>query len=363
MSSTDFLIISKNIKNILTILKIKKNILTIQNTKNANNLVVDGDAGSGNWVQLYTLLQSTEAALQQGRAPPYALQLLGKAVLPYIEKMIERVVLEPKRFKQIDNIIHILLLREYPHHLSVNLLELDVICKDILSEGGFWRSEFGTLLQASLQDAWRPVLLYMRGKCMDIGSKLFMIGLVDSIGRPLMMLYPLYLTTHQVLKLLQNVNIGANLERLERTDRNENILITILQLIKALCLLFAVSKILIIFEYMTSIGTSCLFFGIILNVLPFSEELLKRSTPLIVPQFAAVDNIIEKLNYGEHFISDWYKINDNNASNTLKESNRVEVISPTNEDIVENNDRYIGLTSRRLHERDQSNNIETKKTK
>jgi len=152
----------------------------------------------------------------------YQIIIINDAIIPYISQMTGRMVLEQKRFRQIIDLISIVFhdsnhkpipigvdniymnintsnIRTQSHttqhtqHPSFILNHVDELICEINNEGGFWKSELSKLLTNTSNVLWRPILIDMKVSVTSISSKLIVVGLVDMIGKPLLMLYPVWM--------------------------------------------------------------------------------------------------------------------------------------------------------------------------
>lgn len=284
------------------------------------------------------------------RFPHYSLVVLNQAVLPYVKKMTERMVLEPSRFAQLEAVLHLLILheaqcqqqdmtprgREHAHPARV-LLELDDVCAAVKRETGIWRSQFGTLLDSTLTTLWRPILHDVKSGCQSVGTKLVVLGLVDAIGRPMLLLYPVYLILEQALAVIRAVKAEQQRHSAPSAGAADfaSVLLSstsvsvpaALQLVKAFALLLVVSKGLAVLERFQSLGTLCLLLGALLYGVSMEERLLKRYTPLLAPALLLVDQMVTQAASMEHYVTHLVRARAHStatATGPMRPSDRVE---------------------------------------
>lgn len=312
------------------------NEILVTITKHTNNMgTKDGD----DWNRLLETLKnvndivhiepndtdngSTESARNILRH--HQLIILNDTIIPYVSKMTTRMVLEKKRFRQIVDLLAIVFHEaninivpggvQYNYttasptqhqHPSFMLNHMDGLIREINAEGGFWKSEFSTLLTNTSNVLWRPILVDMKVSLTSISSKLVIIGLVDMIGKPLLMLYPVWMLCQQILVIVQNIK----LERLRRRQvdtrsspasfeeflalRGLNLHI-IFQMVKAIVLLVIISNLIKILEMFHGIGAICLLLGTGLYALSLNEGLFKKYIPIIAPNIMFLHSMMDQV--------------------------------------------------------------------
>lgn len=89
----------------------------------------------------------------------YKMNILKSAVIPYIRQMHRRLILNQKRFHQIQIVLRILSKPlskdEHPSNL---LQEIETIVSSVDAEGGWWKSEFASKMQHAVALEWMPIL-------------------------------------------------------------------------------------------------------------------------------------------------------------------------------------------------------------
>ena len=127
-----------------------------------------------------------------------------EAVLPYIKSMQVRVSLDKKRFSQVRKLLY-LVTDSSNSSTAGTLLEIDEIVREIKSEGGWFKSELATNLEVSVNKQWQPILSDTKRALQDSGSKLAVIGLIQMIGRPMIMLYPIWLIVQEIIMITKSI--------------------------------------------------------------------------------------------------------------------------------------------------------------
>ena len=127
---------------------------------------------------------------------------------------------------------------------------MDALVYDISRTRTFWKSKFSTLLQTSVAKQWQPILLDMQAGLRTIGGNLLCLGLVEVIGRPVMMLYPIYIVCMESLQLI------SEFETTKRISHQ-----SILKIFKILVYLFISFQLMALLSMYTGLGYSCLLLG------------------------------------------------------------------------------------------------------
>jgi hypothetical protein len=107
--------------------------------------------------ELHELIQ--QIILDECQCECYKINILKSALIPYIRQMHKRLILNRKRFQQIQMLLRILC---HPssrdEHPSNVLKDIETIVASINSEGGWWVSEFGLKMQHALKLEWMPIM-------------------------------------------------------------------------------------------------------------------------------------------------------------------------------------------------------------
>ena len=65
----------------------------------------------------------------------------------------------------------------------MTLQEIDKIVQDVNNTGGWFKSEMASLLEASVDRQWRPMVSEMRNALWNMGGALAAAGFVEVVGR------------------------------------------------------------------------------------------------------------------------------------------------------------------------------------
>lgn len=304
-----------------------------------------------NWVRVREQLSRIYTKISQPNATMcrYRERILSEVLIPYTKKMTSRWVLSPSRFHQLCRLMAILEDPEYESKHPVHgLLELDEICIEVHSEASVWQSDFGKLLQNSNQNLWRPVLKQLRGDAQSIATKFAVIGLIDVIGKPLLLVYPLWLILEQALALVQKTKLPEAISR-NPNGNHQGISVSailgqvdalvIMQLVKAFTLLFIVQKFMTLLQMFTGAGHVCLLLGIGLFGVTMNERVLKQCSPVLVSHLSILSDLMTQYQVAEKaFLSSLKNSRLMNSTSTaggdssesrpdLRPSNRVELLS------------------------------------
>ena len=186
------------------------------------------------------------------------------------------------------------------------------IKNEIDSKKQMFPSELSKHLTRILNRQWHPILKDMRRGLTSIGTKFLGLGMVEIIGRPLIILYPLGLGIMEIVEIVRLL------------DTNKTISIkNYMELFKCICYLFGTWQLLSITASFASMGWMCLLIGISFLILTIDENLMKYATPFLVPHLVMLD----KLSYSvgklqEKLVVSLEKIgNGNNGSNSNSNGN------------------------------------------
>jgi hypothetical protein len=89
--------------------------------------------------------------------PEYKIDIMN-GILPYIQKMQSRYIINKTRFTQVQSALQLLFDDSTPKHPSEILVAIDNIVDSINSEGGFWQSDFALDLRKVNIAMWQPIL-------------------------------------------------------------------------------------------------------------------------------------------------------------------------------------------------------------
>lgn len=268
---------------------------------------------------LWTSLRDTLADLKQKLDDPsgahvvqlYKLQMLHDSVLPYIkDKMLSsmRLSLDKVRFIQIQHLLHHLSPSSSSstsssssahEHPALVLFSVDRIVEEIKRERSLWPSELASTLDVAAQKQWMPILHDHRVLLHNIGGKAVMFGLVEIIGRPVIMLYPVYLLSVEVTRLAGKLGVTQSLMEqgaagARQVDWRRLSFIDGLQIAKLVAMCWAVFQALTVLSAYTGLGYSCLGVGFAALALASNDVLLKQYTPAMAPHIATVARLLEQ---------------------------------------------------------------------
>ena len=172
---------------------------------------------------MWTSLSEELAQFSHGFLDPkipirrYQLDLLVETVIPYLQDRKNHMHTNASRFSQIESLLRILSGGDtsqsspggadsgnHPYHSLIKIEKLIVL---INREGGLWKSKLSTSLEEGVRKQWSPIIGDHQRALSSIGGKLCILGLVEAVGRPIMMLYPLYLVTQEALKIASEIEI------------------------------------------------------------------------------------------------------------------------------------------------------------
>jgi hypothetical protein len=249
----------------------------------------------------------------------YKLDILNEAVIPYISSMESSLSIEHFRYFHLSSLLALLSGdvsnnnnrdNQYQSHPSSTLIELESLVKDINRQSGFglWPSRLGKYVEQAVQKQWQPIIQDNKRALSNIGGKLVCLGLVEIVGRPIIMLYPLYLVSQEVLQIVSDIQTP-------KEGNNKVSIKSIVNLIKAMVMLYASLQVLGVLAMYSGLGYSCLILGIVSCVISTKEDLIKIASPIISQYLKQFEALFDKL----------YKIETNVLSSL---SNNVNVEPP-----------------------------------
>lgn len=147
-----------------------------------------------------------------------------------------------------------------------------------------WKSKLSTLLQTCSNKQWQPILLDTQAGLRSVGGNLICLGMVEVVGRPVVMLYPIYLVVLEALKITNEIEARGRVS----PD-------IIVRVVKIICLLLVGFQLISILSMYTGLGYSCLLIGGVAVVLASSDELTKSIAPVVAPHLANVDMLFNRL--------------------------------------------------------------------
>ena len=174
-----------------------------------------------------------------------------------------------------------------PSHPANLLISVDKLIEEINSQNSSffaWKSKLSTLLQTFSNKEWQPILLDTQAGLRSIGGNLICLGMVEVVGRPVVMLYPLYLVALEGLRITNDIEIRGKIS----PD-------IIIRVIKIAALLFLGFQLITILSMYAGLGYSCLLIGTAGVVLASNDQLTKIVAPIMAPHLLNLDMMFEKL--------------------------------------------------------------------
>lgn len=220
----------------------------------------------------------------------FQLEILVDSIIPYLQEVKNQLHTQSTRFIQIQDLLQILSVSdrtvtgEKNNHPCHTLLKIESVIVTINRERGLWKSKLSTMLEAGVKKQWAPIISDHQQALMSIGGKLCILGLVEAVGRPIIMLYPLFVLTKEALK------ISAEIETKKRIS-----LQSIIQIGKMVAMLFAVAQLLGILSMYRGLGYTCFALGSAAVFVGCSHELTKSSVPVLAPHMVSVSLFLEQL--------------------------------------------------------------------
>ena len=163
----------------------RDNLLYVETQKNIAKAIdtASKECKSNNnseWDSLRLILSETNTKLIQAqescscRLQIFRLEILNDALLPYIDSMKSRMVLDKNRFNQIRKLLTIISPEEEisNQHISLSLRDIDKLIREINGSGGWFKSEFGSLLERASDKQWGPIVNGIRNTLFSIGGLL-----------------------------------------------------------------------------------------------------------------------------------------------------------------------------------------------
>jgi hypothetical protein len=219
----------------------------------------------------------------------YKLNILRTSVLPYISLMKTRVTLSRQRFHQTQHLLRLLSETECESgkvHPGFTLLAIEDVIRSISREQSWWKSEFSTKLNQSVNEEWRPILRDNKRAIQSICGKLALIGLME-IVRPILLIWPMWLLISEVLVMVKGIN-----EKKGLTPHS------VMQLCKTALLAAILYLLVSVMALMPGVGYSCLGVAGLGAVVSSSDPLLKQVCPYIAPNLAAMNEFINLIGSG-----------------------------------------------------------------
>jgi hypothetical protein len=250
------------------------------------------------WVVMAQNLTQFSQKFFDPQRPPkrYQIDILLEALVPYIEEIQTRIHTDSSRFSQLEELFSILTdgsstggsqsgaaydATSTSYH---DLRRIESLVKEIDRQGGLWKSKLSNNLTRAVNRQWRPIISDHQRALQQLGGRLCILGLVEAVGRPVVMLYPLFLAAKEALK------IASEFEKNKKLSPQ-----SIVQIVKMVGLLWAVMQLSGILAMYTGLGYACLVMGLAAFVVSSNDELTKLSVPMLAPNMATIAMFLDRL--------------------------------------------------------------------
>lgn len=221
----------------------------------------------------------------------YQLDLLVETVIPYLQEAKSQLHTQPSRFNQIQSLLRVLSesdvsqgTREHASHPCHSLKKIETIIVSINREGGLWKSKLSKALEDGVSKQWAPIIADHQQALLSIGGKLCILGLVEAVGRPIIMLYPLFIISKELLKISSEIDVK------KKVSMN-----SMMQIIKMAVMLFCVVQLLGILSMYTGLGYTCFGLGCGALLVSSNDELTKSSVPVMAPHMVSISLFLDQL--------------------------------------------------------------------
>ena len=221
----------------------------------------------------------------------YQLDLLVETVIPYLQEAKSQLHTQPSRFNQIQAILRVLSesdvsqgTKEHASHPYHSLKKIETIIVSINREGGLWKSKLSKALEDGVSKQWAPIIADHQQALLSIGGKLCILGLVEAVGRPIIMLYPLFIISKELLKISSEIDVK------KKVSMN-----SIMQIVKMAVMLFCVVQLLGILSMYTGLGYTCFGLGCGALLVSSNDELTKSSVPMMAPHMVSISLFLDQL--------------------------------------------------------------------
>jgi hypothetical protein len=255
-----------------------------------------------NWTKLKDSLLRMVAYLTNANINKklYRLEILNEAILPYIKSMRGSYTMDPARFDQIEYMLDILSdtdractsngMETNASHPASTFLLCDKLVIEINSKAYWMKSSLAKNLETAVNKQWRPIVADCRNALQNAGVKLFAIGLVEVIGRPILMLYPIWLLLQQVLVIVKQME-----HKQQISPR------TLIAIVKAVIMLWLSSYLIQVLAMYQGMGYTSLALGSLALGISSSDSTIKEIAPAIAPHLSGLDKFLDRLSYLETF--------------------------------------------------------------
>ena len=272
---------------------------TIDNSIHALKQVIEDilkmKSANSQWVQLKDALLRMISYLSDTNVSKklYRVQILNEAVIPYLSTMKTNSFLDTARFQQIEYLLDILSDSDKIYSMSSDITTLHpaITCQLIdklvieINSKNYWRqSTLASKLQTAVMKQWTPILHDLRNALQNIGLRLTALGLVEVVGRPVVMMYPLWLLLREVLHLVKQIEHKQSISPT-----------TVVTMVKAFLMLYVSSSLVSLLSMYQGMGYTCLALGGLTLMVSQSESHLKQFAPILSPHLTHIDDFLDKL--------------------------------------------------------------------
>ena len=254
-------------------------------------LCKDDSSDVNHWRRLREHIDTSIFDLQEKEYRKFQHDLLHQSIIPYLKSMQNHWLLDVNRFNQVEHLLRSIITEQdevsQRQHPAVLLLEVERIKEQIAAKKHMFKSQLGSSLTRILDRQWQPILRDMRKGLTSLGTKFMGLGLIEILGRPLIVLYPLGYGILEIVEIIKLLEAKKTIS-----------LKSYMELLKCACYLWGTWQLLAITATYASMGWLCLFIGITFLLLTSDDSLIKYATPFLAPQLALLDKLsfsVEKL--------------------------------------------------------------------
>ena len=140
----------------------------------------------------------------------------------------------------------------------------------------------------------------------DVATKLIVLGLIEAFSRPLIFLYPMYLSSMEILKMTHEFNTKKTLTPS-----------SILQIAKMVVMLWCVTNLSSILAAYSGFGYLCLALGMGAFTISSNDVTTKQAVPLLAPHMAALSMLLEKACHMERAVLSTINTTFSSSSSSL----------------------------------------------
>jgi len=283
----------------------------------------------------------------------WQIDICKESILPYLSSMISstRFSLDAKRFAQLQLLLAALTprpqltLQDQQQHPSVALLVCESVLVEIQSENSFFGSELGVSLERAINKQWLPLVGEHQRMLRDVGSKLLILGLLESVYRPLLLCPPMFMIAQELIVLskeLNLVNSSSNYNNNNNNNNNNNhtaspivVARKALQVVRIMAITYALHQLVTLLSVFAGVGQVCLLIGIValaLSTSPLTQS-LKQAMPVLAPNMALISLLLERCS---HLQDDFLQtLGSSPLFGTVRSTNGVNLVAhPQDEELV-----------------------------